>query len=137
MSISIYEWSNLSKIKSSCIKFVNFIFITILFLIMHFNISLEYSLFAIILHVLSISIIEILNFNHKSLFNISSSSLGVIWVGLFIGCMIPIRNLSSGGFELTLMYHRHELQTLHDHNRNTHWKNRSIILHYHYFYKPF
>ena len=57
MILSMYEWHNLSNIKCSSIKTVNFISITVLFFLIHFKISLEYFFLMLISYSLLIAII--------------------------------------------------------------------------------
>jgi len=82
---------------------INFIFITIIFCIYHLSFNIKYLAFSIILHILIISIFEVLKSSQSPLKNISSSTLGLFWVGIFIGSMIPIRDMSPNGFKITLM----------------------------------
>ena len=60
-------------------------------------------MFLIIFHVLLIAITEIIKSSDSPLKNISSSVLGLIWIGIFIGTLIPIRNIAVDGFKITLM----------------------------------
>ncbi len=103
MMLGMYEWVNLSNIKCNLIKIINFIFISAIFFIFHLSISINYLMFLIIFHVLLIAIIEIIKSSDSPLKNISSSVLGLIWVGIFIGTLIPIRNIAVDGFKVTLM----------------------------------
>jgi len=103
MMLGMYEWVNLSNIKCNLIKIINFIFISAIFFIFHLSISINYLMFLIIFHVLLIAIIEIIKSSDSPLKNISSSVLGLIWIGIFIGTLIPIRNIAVDGFKITLM----------------------------------
>ena len=103
MILGMYEWLNFSSIKCNLIKITNFIFISAILFIFHLSISVNYVMFLIIFHVLLIAIIEIMKSSDSPLKNISSSVLGLIWVGVFIGTLIPIRNIAVDGFKITLM----------------------------------
>ena len=103
MMLGMYEWLNLSNIKCNLIKIINFIFISAIFFIFHLSISVNYLMFLIIFHVLLIAITEIIKSSDSPLKNISSSVLGLIWIGIFIGTLIPIRNIAVDGFKITLM----------------------------------
>jgi len=103
MMLGMYEWLNLSNIKCNLIKIINFIFISAIFFMFHLSVSINYLIFLIIFHVLLIAIIEIIKSSDSPLKNISSSVLGLIWVGIFIGTLIPIRNIAVDGFKITLM----------------------------------
>ncbi len=102
MLLSMIEWFNLSNLKTNSVKLVNFLSITIICFNLHINASLSLFLIIIMLHMLFISIIYILKSSKKPLFSISSSLFGILWIGIFIGSMIMIRNLDIG-FKVTLM----------------------------------
>ena len=103
MILGMHEWIKLSNIKCNFISLTNFAFTSIIFFNLHFAIDLKYLIFFIIIHGLSISIIEIIKSSESPLKNISSSIFGIVWVGIFIGSLIPIRNIVLNGFEITLM----------------------------------
>ena len=103
MILGMYEWMKLSNLKCNFIKVINFIFISAVFFTFHLFIDLDYLVFLIIFHVLLISIFEIVKSSRMPLKNISSSILGLIWLGVFVGTLIPIRNIPVDGFKITLM----------------------------------
>ena len=102
MLLSMFEWDDLSDTKCNLVKSINFITITAIFLELHFNWLKWSPLSILMIHALLISVIYTLRASQKSLLKISSSVFGVLWIGVFIGTMISIRNLEFG-FELILM----------------------------------
>ena len=103
MILGMYEWIKLSNIKCKFIGLTNFIFISIIFFIFHFSFDVKYLMFLMVIHGLIISIIEVIKSSKSPLRNISSSIFGIVWVGVFIGSLISIRNISANGFEIALM----------------------------------
>ena len=100
--LSMYEWNNLVCIKNRSIKMLNFISVLLLIGVLHLNCSYDYILLILLLHTFLIIVFEILKSYSQPLNDISSSILGVIWIGLFIGSLIFVRNLADG-LTLTLM----------------------------------
>ena len=100
--LAIYEWNNLVNIKSDIIRTFNFISVSLIILSFHIKFSFEFLLLVILIHTFAVIISEILKSYSSPLNDISSSILGVIWVGLFIGSLLLIRNLDYG-FTLSLM----------------------------------
>jgi phosphatidate cytidylyltransferase len=103
MTLGMYEWMRLSNLECVFIKVINFIFILGIFFIFHLSIDVKYLAFLLISHVLLISIFEVVKSSAKPLGNISASILGLIWIGVFIGTLIPIRDIPTDGFRITLM----------------------------------
>lgn len=100
--IAIYEWNKLANIKSSIIRAINFITVSISLIIFYNQYSFEFILLAIILHTFAAIISEIFKSYSSPINDISLSVLGVVWIGLFIGSLILVRNLDAG-LSLTFM----------------------------------
>tara|TARA_Y100000768_G_scaffold252558_1_gene191881 strand:+ start:1550 stop:2374 length:825 start_codon:yes stop_codon:yes gene_type:complete len=100
--LAIYEWHNLTKIKNVTIKNLDFISVSLCVLIFYMQYSFEFLLLLIIVHVILAIISEIFKSYSNPINDISLSSLGIIWIGVFIGSLVLIRGLEDG-FTLTLM----------------------------------
>ena len=100
--LSVYEWNNLVDTKNTGIKILNFISVLLIIYSLHMNCSYDYILLIILIHTFLSVIFEIFKSYSNPLGDISTSILGVIWVGVFIGSLIFIRNLPDG-IVLTLM----------------------------------
>ena len=101
MFFSMIEWLDLLKIKSIRLRLVNLITISLIFYFLLFT-DMVAILTVIMAYSLIISIFHTLVLTDKPLLQISSSVFGVLWIGVFIGSMVMIRQLDIG-FELTLM----------------------------------
>ena len=100
--IGVYEWNNLVGIKNILIKYLNFTSVFLIIISFHMNYSYDYMFLIILGHTFFTITFEILKSYSSPLNDISSSVLGIIWIGVFIGSLIFIRNLPDG-FILTLM----------------------------------
>ena len=100
--IGVYEWNNLVGIKNILIKYLNFTSVFLIIISFYMNYSYDYMFLIILGHTFFSITFEILKSYSFPLNDISSSVLGIIWIGVFIGSLIFIRNLPDG-FILTLM----------------------------------
>lgn len=102
MFLSMVEWNDLSNVQYKSLRTINFLTISVIFLMLHFS-WLNWSLLMIIMiHAILICTLFTIKSEQKPLAKVSSSLFGILWIGIFIGSMILIRNFEEG-FELTLM----------------------------------
>ena len=100
--LATYEWHNLMSIKNVLIKTFDFISVSLIIFSFYMQYSFELILLIIVVHALASIISEIFKSYSSPINDISSSLLGLVWIGVFIGSLVLIRNLDSG-FTLTLM----------------------------------